>query len=164
MLKASALIGALLIFAPPYARAQSGEAPTDSATGLMLSCTASCHGPSLISQQRLTRDAWAREVEKMIGWGALVSPANKTALINYLALTFNASRPRPNTARAMPDIEGKDVFQLSCMGCHDQQPVSSLKRDAAGWSLEVEKMIRWGAYVPSARKNELMKFLMTVKW
>jgi hypothetical protein len=164
MLKANALIAALLALAPQYVRAQNGNAPRDSVAELMLSCTASCHGPSLISQQRLTRDAWAREVDKMIGWGARVSPADKTALVNYLALTFNALRSRPNTARAIPDIEGKDTFQVSCMGCHDQQPVSSLKRDAAGWGLEVEKMIRWGAYVPSARKAELIKFLTTVKW
>jgi len=164
MLKANALIAALLVLAPQYVRAQNGNARTDSVAELMLSCTAACHGPSLISQQRLTRDAWAREVDKMIGWGARVPPADKTAFVNYLALTFNASRPRPNTARVIPDMEGKEVFQVSCMGCHDQQPISSVKHDAAGWSLEVEKMIRWGAYVPSARKTELIKFLTAVKW
>jgi hypothetical protein len=164
MLKANALIAAFLVLAPQYVRAQNESAPTDSVPERMLSCTASCHGPSLIAQQRLTRDAWAREVDKMINWGAKVSPADKTALVNYLALTFNASRPRPNTGRAIPDIEGKDIFQVSCMACHDQQPVSAVKRDAAGWSLEVEKMIRWGAYVPAVRKTELIKFLTTVKW
>ena len=55
---------------------------------LMLSCTASCHGPSLIAQQRLGREAWNREVDKMIGWGAKVSPAEKDALVNYLARMF----------------------------------------------------------------------------
>jgi len=162
MLKANVLIAALLFLTPRYVRAQIANAPTDSVAERMLSCTASCHGPSLIAQQRLSRDAWVREVDKMIGWGAKV--ADKNALVNYLALTFNASRPRPNTARIIPDIEGKDVFQVACMGCHDQQPVSSLQRDSAGWSLEVEKMIRWGAYVPLARKTELIKFLTTVKW
>jgi len=164
MLKASALIAALLFLAPRYVRAQTGNAPTGSVAERMLSCTASCHGPSLIAQQRLSRDAWAREVDKMIGWGAKVSAADKNALVNYLALTFSASRPRPNTARAIPVIEGNEVFQVSCMGCHDQQPISSFKRDAAAWGLEVEKMIRWGAYVPSARKTELIKFLTAVEW
>jgi hypothetical protein len=164
MLKANAFIAALLVLAPQYVRAQSGNAPTDGVAERMLSCTASCHGPSLIAQQRLSRDGWAREVDKMIGWGAKVSANDKNALVNYLALTFKSSRPRPNTARAIPDMEGKEVFQVSCMGCHDEQPVSSIKRDAAAWSLEVEKMIRWGAYVPSARKTELIKFLTTVKW
>jgi hypothetical protein len=163
MLKASFTIAGLLILGPHYAAAQTGNAPvTDSMAQLMLSCTASCHGPSLIAQQRLGREAWNREVDKMIGWGAKVSPAEKDALVNYLARMFNSSRPRPNTSKVTPDGRGKDVFQVSCMGCHDQQPISSLRRDRAGWSREVEKMVSSGAYVPAGREDELIQYLMTV--
>ena len=124
-------------------------------------CTGYCHGPSLIAQQRLDRDGWTREVEKMIGWGATVSVAEKNALINYLTTLFNSSRPRPSTSKMVPEGKGKDVFQISCMSCHDDKPVTSLKRDRAGWAREVEKMIGWGAYVPAKRKEELIEYLMT---
>ena len=46
------------------------------------------------------------------------------------------------------------------MSCHDDKPITALKRDRAGWTREVEKMINWGAYVPANRKEELINYLM----
>lgn len=151
MLKASVVIAVLFAQDNPAPMAQRMEA----------SCTGYCHGPSLIAQQRLDRDGWTREVEKMIRWGAEVPPAEKAALINYLTSLFNASRPRPNTSKIVPDGKGKDVFQISCMSCHDEKPITALKRDRAGWTREIEKMINWGAYVPNGRKEELIEYLIT---
>jgi hypothetical protein len=124
-------------------------------------CTGSCHGPSLIAQQRLDRAGWTREVEKMIAWGAEVPAAEKESLINYLSSLFTPSRPRPNSSKALPAGRGKDVFQVSCMGCHDDKPMRGLKRDRAAWTREVEKMINWGAHVPSNRKDDLIEYLTT---
>jgi DMSO/TMAO reductase YedYZ molybdopterin-dependent catalytic subunit len=47
-------------------------------------CSA-CHDGRLIEQQRLTRDGWRREVEKMMGWGAPVTEGEKDLLIDYLS-------------------------------------------------------------------------------
>lgn len=44
-----------------------------------------CHDRTLIDQQRLTSEGWAREVEKMAGWGAVVTESEKTAIAEYLA-------------------------------------------------------------------------------
>lgn len=44
-----------------------------------------CHEADLTKQQRLSRAGWAREVDKMIRWGADVSDAEKGPLIDYLA-------------------------------------------------------------------------------
>ena len=44
-----------------------------------------CHERDLIAQQRLTRSGWAREVDKMIRWGAPVSEADKSGLVDFLA-------------------------------------------------------------------------------
>jgi hypothetical protein len=151
MLKASLIMAFLLGQNPPGQPAQRMEA----------ACTGYCHGPSLIAQQRLDRDGWTREVEKMIRWGAQVTPTEKDALINYLTGLFNPSRPRPNTSRVLPEGKGKNVFQISCMSCHDEKPVTALKRDRNGWIREVDKMINWGAYVPTNRREELIGYLMT---
>jgi hypothetical protein len=151
MLKASFFLAVLLGQNPPGQMAQRMEA----------TCTGSCHGPSLIAQQRLDRDAWTREVDKMIRWGAQVPVAEKDPLINYLTSLFNSSRPRPNTSKVLPEGNGKNVFQISCMSCHDEKPITALKRDRSGWTREVEKMINWGAYVPTNRKEELIDYLMT---
>jgi len=51
-----------------------------------------CHEADLTQQQRLSRQGWTREVEKMIRWGAAVSDAEKEPLIDYLSGNFG---PRP---------------------------------------------------------------------
>ena len=48
----------------------------------------SCHEDDLIEAQRLTRAGWAREIEKMVRWGAVVPDAEKEALVEYLAARY----------------------------------------------------------------------------
>src|SRR5262245_29204233 len=52
----------------------------------------SCHEPCLIVSQRLSRQGWTREVDKMIRWGATVAEAEKAALIDYLAGHFGPKK------------------------------------------------------------------------
>jgi mono/diheme cytochrome c family protein len=47
-----------------------------------------CHEDDLIESQRLTRAGWVREVDKMIRWGADVAPADRDALVDYLAARY----------------------------------------------------------------------------
>jgi cytochrome c5 len=145
----------LLLLAPRFLSAQGANMAQR-----MESCTASCHGPSLIAQQRLDREAWGREINKMMGWGAQVPAAEKDAFINYLASLFNPSRPRPDTGKFIPEAKGSDLFQLSCMGCHDDKLIVATKRDRTAWAREIEKMKNWGAYVPDERKDELIEYLV----
>src|SRR5438445_9480757 len=91
-----------------------------------------------------------------------VSACQKDAISSYLATLFNVSAPRPNTGKVIPEGKGSDVFQTSCMSCHDDKPVGTLKRDRAAWAREIEKMTNWGAYVPAERKEELIEYLMMV--
>lgn len=44
-----------------------------------------CHDADIIAQQRLTKTGWTNSINKMVRWGAAVSDADKTALIDYLA-------------------------------------------------------------------------------
>ena len=43
-----------------------------------------CHDVDLSAQQRLTRDGWSREVDKMIRWGARVTPEERGPLVEFL--------------------------------------------------------------------------------
>jgi hypothetical protein len=52
-----------------------------------------CHEARIILQQRLTKPAWTKEVEKMVKWGAVVDPADRDALIDYLTTNFNPDKP-----------------------------------------------------------------------
>jgi cytochrome c5 len=51
-----------------------------------------CHEADLVVQQRLARGTWAREVDKMVRWGAAVGESEKDALVDYLAARFGPRR------------------------------------------------------------------------
>jgi hypothetical protein len=55
-------------------------------------CT-ECHEARIIVQQRLSKAAWTKEVDKMIKWGALVDSGDHDALIDYLSTNFSPDKP-----------------------------------------------------------------------
>ncbi len=55
-------------------------------------CT-ECHEARIILQQRLSKAAWTKEVDKMTKWGALVDPTDRDALIDYLSTNFSPDKP-----------------------------------------------------------------------
>jgi hypothetical protein len=52
-----------------------------------------CHEARIILQQRLSKAAWTKEVDKMIKWGALVDVTDHDALIDYLSSNFSPDQP-----------------------------------------------------------------------
>jgi mono/diheme cytochrome c family protein len=78
------------------------------AIGKKIEATAcvACHSVRLIHSQRLSAAAWTKEVDKMIGWGAVVP--NKQSLIDYLATEYSNSKPVPT-----PDTSGDGVSKAS---------------------------------------------------
>jgi hypothetical protein len=56
------------------------------------SCT-ECHEARIIVQQRLSKAAWTKEVDKMIKWGAVVDANDRDALIDYLSTNFSPDQP-----------------------------------------------------------------------
>jgi mono/diheme cytochrome c family protein len=95
-----ALLLATSIVLPVASRAQKSDTakPTaDLPPGAMqakatTACT-ECHEARIILQQRLSRDAWTKEVDKMTKWGAVVDPADRDALIEYLSTNFSPDKP-----------------------------------------------------------------------
>ena len=57
-----------------------------------------CHSLRLIESQRLSTAAWGKEVDKMIGWGAVVP--NRQLLINYLSQQYSNRQPPPAPVRS----------------------------------------------------------------
>src|SRR5215831_9191178 len=54
-----------------------------------------CHEADVIVAQRLSRQGWTREVEKMIRWGAVASDSEKEVLVDYFSARFKpGSGPR----------------------------------------------------------------------
>jgi len=52
-----------------------------------------CHEARIILQQRLSKAAWTKEVDKMIKWGAVVDAGDHDALIDYLSPNFSPDQP-----------------------------------------------------------------------
>jgi hypothetical protein len=60
-----------------------------------------CHEARVIVQQRLSKPAWTKEVDKMMKWGAEVDPKDRDALIDYFSANFGPDQPAyaaPRTA------------------------------------------------------------------
>jgi cytochrome c553 len=68
-------------------------------------CT-ECHEARIILQQRLSKAAWTKEVDKMTKWGALVDAADRDALIDYLSSNFSPGKPAYEAPRTA-DQNGK---------------------------------------------------------
>ena len=52
-----------------------------------------CHEARIIVQQRLSKAAWTKEVDKMTKWGAEVDAKDHDALIDYLSANFGTDQP-----------------------------------------------------------------------
>jgi hypothetical protein len=61
-----------------------------------------CHEARIILQQRLSKAAWGKEVDKMTKWGAVVDPADRDALIDYLSTNFSPDKPSYEPPRTSP--------------------------------------------------------------
>ena len=61
----------------------------------------SCHEARIIVQQRLSKAAWTKEMDKMTKWGAEVDPQDRDVLIDYFSANFGPDQPpyaAPRTA------------------------------------------------------------------
>lgn len=114
-----------------------------------------CHESDIISGQKLTLTGWTRSVDKMVRWGASVTPEERDVLQPYLAQHF-APRPVPSH----PATEaGAATYQRVCLTCHEADIVEQQKLTPTGWTRSVEKMVRWGAAVSDAEKQPLVDYL-----
>src|ERR1700683_574865 len=84
----------------PLLRAQSPELPAGPAQAKVTTACTECHESRIIMQQRLSKAAWTKEVDKMIKWGAVVDPADRDSFIEYLSVNF----PPEKAPEQMPRV------------------------------------------------------------
>ncbi len=123
----------------------------------------SCHDSDIITSQKLSLTGWTRSVDKMVRWGAAVTPAEREVLQPYLAANFG---PRPAAAHATSDAgaalalsAAEGSYKRACLTCHDADIIEQQKLSKTGWTRSVEKMMRWGAAVTDADKEPLVEYL-----
>lgn len=108
------------------------------AEGLIIARCSVCHGPELISQQRLSQDRWMATVDKMKHWGAEISDDEADLLIRYLSARYHPGAPdhlppfdselrkaEPLTQEPVQAgplvgvaVRGAGIFEHNCQACH----------------------------------------------
>ena len=73
-------------------RAARQDLPEGKGAELARDKCVSCHEADLIVSQRLSRQGWTREVDKMIRWGAVVTDVEKEPLVDYLVRNFGPGK------------------------------------------------------------------------
>ena len=154
------IAGAAVLSKIGVAWAEDNKLPAGEGSEIAAERCLNCHGPEPILQQRLPRDKWVGEVDKMIRWGADVPAESKDKLVDYLARNFpyHPILP-PKMPGALPDGDGREVVDQTCLSCHGGEPISQQRLSRAQWTAEVDKMIRWGAEVPADQKTRLIDYL-----
>jgi hypothetical protein len=94
---AASLLGLCFL---PLLHAQSPELPAGPPQAKVTTACTECHESRIITQQRLSKGAWTKEVDKMIKWGAVVDPADRDSFIEYLSTNF----PPDKAPEQMPRV------------------------------------------------------------
>jgi hypothetical protein len=103
-LLAASIFGAPLPFwalsEKPTAAKPTEDLPAGAMQAKATTACLECHEARIILQQRLSKTAWAKEVDKMAKWGAVVDANDRDALIDYLSTNFNPDRPAYEAPRS----------------------------------------------------------------
>jgi mono/diheme cytochrome c family protein len=153
------ILASASILAQTGERGAADSLPAAAGSNIARAQCLGCHGPELIVQQRLSREGWVREVDKMIGWGARMDDADKKVLVEYLAAHFadRPAAPRTDDART-----GARILETRCTACHGIDLISQQRLGAEGWSREVDKMIGWGTSLNPDEKTALVEYLSAI--
>jgi hypothetical protein len=138
---------------PPASRLME-ELPAGAGSDVVIARCTACHSAAVIVQQRLSADAWAAELDKMVRWGAVVDAFERPRVLDYLAAHFTDSPP----SRAA-DTETAALVAARCTICHDRHLIDQQRLDVDGWRREVDKMIGWGAVATDAERDAIVDSL-----
>lgn len=148
------LAAILVVVSASVPRAQA-QLPAGPGLDVLNRRCVTCHESDIISSQQLTLTGWTRSVDKMVRWGAMVTPQEREVLQPYLARHF---APRPVASHEASEAAAA-TYKKVCLSCHEADIIEQQKLTPAGWTRTVEKMMRWGAAVSDADKQPLIDFL-----
>ena len=100
-LEIGSIFAVLSSLSTPLLRAQSLELPPGATQSKVATSCTECHDAHIIVQQRLSVAAWGKEVDKMIRWGAVLDPADREAIIQYLRANFPPDKAPAVMPRAL---------------------------------------------------------------
>jgi hypothetical protein len=108
------IVLALVLWCTAAAVAQSSpneQLPAGSAKEKAEAGCLTCHEARIIVQQRLSKAAWTKELDKMIKWGAEVDPKDHDALIDYFTANFGPDQPAYAAPRSATESKSQNKTQ-----------------------------------------------------
>src|SRR6201984_1701157 len=94
--KTFAVFALLALMAPALPRktaSVTADLPAGPVQAKATTACLECHEARIILQQRLSKAAWTKEVDKMTKWGAIVDPQDHEAFVDYLSTNFGVDKP-----------------------------------------------------------------------
>ena len=77
-----------------------------------------------------------------------------------LVLVLAATLPMPGTKfKQLPPGNAKTDVEAACYACHSADILAQQRLTPKQWTATVEKMMRWGAVVPDAKKTPIIEYL-----
>jgi cytochrome c5 len=144
--------------APAPAAAAQSSASDNEAKAMISGVCASCHAVDLTTSKKADKTEWAGIVDRMKTYGATMTEAQTTLLVDYLARVHGTgAAPAPaSTAAADP---GKKILDDYCGSCHDLDLVAARKATKAEWQDIVDRMQARGSGVPEKDIAPLVEYL-----
>lgn len=133
------------------------QLPEGPGAALVKSRCAVCHETDIITSQHLSVAGWTNSINKMVRWGAQMTPQERDLVQAYLAAHFAPKAAVPGYPPMPQPI--LTTFRRACLACHDDDIVAVQRQSKAGWTRTVDKMMRWGATLSDAEKEALIDYL-----
>jgi len=77
-----------------------------------------------------------------------------------LGTAASPGRPLPAVRADLPPDADVSLVRQTCVVCHDADLIAQQRLSEAGWSREIDKMIRWGASITDDERGRLLGYLI----
>jgi len=150
---------------------QEGRAPAlpeGDGKQLVATVCSQCHG---LRQTQILRDGqngWQETVDRMVLYGAQLTPAESTTMVHYLAVQLGPGTDPMRTGAlpaggakdiSLPAGAGKDLVQARCVLCHDLGRVVGSTRSKADWEAITNNMVERGLKATPADVQTMISYL-----
>lgn len=130
------LLAGCLLAGIPAAGQDVAPMPEGEGRDLVAERCVSCHAMSTSLAKRASRDVWAATVDRMVSiYGAPISDADQSTIVNYLAEHFGEGSPYD---------AGQQMIAEQCFRCHGDGMWRDLDTDRAGWVSALYRMVGRG--------------------
>ncbi len=148
----SALMGA------PEDGGDETGAELDGATLVETRCS-TCHTTDRIFAADKDAAGWASTVDRMIDYGAQLTPDERQTVIDYLS---GAAMEGAGDSMGAA-LDGATLVETRCSLCHGTDQIYAADMDEEGWTNTVDRMIDYGAQLTETERQTVIDYLVATQ-